>query len=104
MHNYSLANIRALPQTLSKTSAYNIDNKYFPFLEYYTCTDKEKQALRDQIKYTGMTVMRTGKIEDYLQEDYSYVQGKMIRIEGIDDDYNLVRNIADEIMKGVYIK
>ena len=104
MHNYSLGNIRALPQTLSKTSAYNIDNKYFPFLEYYTCTDKEKQALRDQIKYTGMTVMRTGKIEDYLQEDYSYVQGKMIRIEGIDDDYHLVSNIADEIMKGVYIK
>lgn len=104
MHNYSLGNIRALPQTLSKTSAYNIDNKYFPFLEYYTCTDEEKQALRDQIKYTGMTVMRTGKIEDYLQEDYSYVQGKMIRIEGIDDDYHLVSNIADEIMKGVYIK
>ena len=51
-----------------------------------------------------MTVMRTGKISDYLQEDYSYVQGKMIRIEGVDDDYNLVRNIADEIMKGVYIK
>lgn len=104
MRNYSLGNIRALPQTLSKTSAYNIDNKYFPFLEYYTCTDKEKQALRDQIKYTGMTVMRTGKIEDYLQTDYSYIQGKLIRVESIDDDFHLVKSISEEIMKGVYIK
>mgnify|MGYP004708980439 CR=1 FL=1 len=104
MRDYSLGNIRALPQTLSKTSAYNIDNKYFPFLEYYTCTDKEKQALRDQIKYTGMTVMRTGKISEFLQEDYSYVQGKMILLEEINDDTHLSTTIADEIMKGVYIK
>ena len=104
MRDYSLANIRALPQTLSKTSAYNIDNKYFPFLEYYTCTDKEKQALRDQIKYTGMTVMRTGKISEFLQEDYSYVQGKMILLEEINDDTHLSMAIADEIMRGVYIK
>lgn len=104
MRNYSLGNIKALPQTLSKTSAYNIDNKYFPFLEYYTCTDKEKQALRDQIKYTGMTVMRTGKIEDYLQADYSYIQGKLIRVESIDDDFHIVNSISEEIMKGVYIK
>lgn len=104
MRDYSLGNIRALPQMLSKTSAYNIDNKYFPFLEYYTCTDKEKQALRDQIKYTGMTVMRTGKISEFLQEDYSYVQGKMILLEEINDDTHLSMTIADEIMKGVYIK
>ena len=104
MRDYSLANIRALPQTLSKTSAYNIDNKYFPFLEYYTCTDKEKQALRDQIKYTGMTVMRTGKISEFLQKDYSYVQGKMILLEEINDDTHLSMAIADEIMRGVYIK
>lgn len=104
MRDYSLGNIRALPQTLSKTSAYNIDNKYFPFLEYYTCTDKEKQALRDQIKYTGMTVMRTGKISEFLQEDYSYVQGKMILLEEINEDTHLSMTIADEIMKGVYIK
>lgn len=104
MRDYSLGNIRALPQTLSKTSAYNIDNKYFPFLEYYTCTDKEKQALRDQIKYTGMTVMRTGKISEFLQEDYSYVQGKLIWLEEINDDTHLCMAIADEIMRGVYIK
>lgn len=104
MRNFNLGNIQALPQSLSRTSAYNVDNKYFPFIEYYTCTDEEKQALRDQIKYTGMTVMRTGKIRDYLQSDYSYVQGKMIRMESIKNDNHLLVAIAEEIMKGVYIK
>lgn len=104
MRNFNLGNIQALPQSLAKTSAYNVDNKYFPFIEYYTCTDEEKQALRDQIKYTGMTVMRTGKISDYLQSDYSYIQGKMIRMESIKDDNHLLVSIADEIHKGVYIK
>lgn len=104
MRNFNLGNIQALPQSLSRTSAYNVDNKYFPFIEYYTCTDEEKQALRDQIKYTGMTVMRTGKIRDYLQSDYSYVQGKMIRMESIKNDNHLLVSIAEEIMKGVYIK
>lgn len=104
MRNYSLGNIKALPYTLSKTTGYNIDNKYFPFLEYYTCTEKEKKAFRDQLKYTGMTVMRTGTIGEFLTGDYSYVQGKMILINGIDDDFHLLKTISEEIGKGVYIK
>lgn len=104
MHNYSLGNIKALPYTLSKTTGYNVDNKYFPFLEYYTCTEKEKKAFRDQLKYTGMTVMRTGTIGEFLTGDYSYVQGKMILINGINDDFHLLKSISEEIGKGVYIK
>nr|DAM36333.1 MAG TPA: major tail protein [Bacteriophage sp.] len=104
MRNYSLGNIKALPYTLSKTPGYNVDNKYFPFLEYYTCTEKEKQAFRDQLKYTGMTVMRTGTIYEFLTDDYSYIQGKMILINGIDDDFHLLKAISEEIGKGVYIK
>lgn len=104
MRNYSLGNIKALPYTLSKTTGYNVDNKYFPFLEYYTCTEKEKKAFRDQLKYTGMTVMRTGTIGEFLTDDYSYIQGKMILINGIDDDFHLLKAISEEIGKGVYIK
>lgn len=104
MRNYSLGNIKALPYTLSKTTGYNVDNKYFPLLEYYTCTEKEKKAFRDQLKYTGMTVMRTGTISEFLTGDYSYVQGKMILINGINDDFHLLKAISEEIGKGVYIK
>lgn len=104
MFGYELGNIKAMPTGLAKTSAFTYNNKIFPILEYYTCTDEEKQALKDKIKYNGMTVMRVGKIVDFLQQDYSYIKGKVIRLESISDDTNYLNQIADEINKGVFIK
>ena len=103
---YSLGNIRALPQSLSKVTAFNIDNRYFPFLEYYTCSNEEKEALKNKIKYNGMTVMVIDKIENYLQEDPTYIKGKLIRIgtkidEG--ENFSVVNAIAAELDKGVFI-
>ena len=100
---YQLGNIKALPQTLTRTSAYNVDNKYFPFIETYTCTDEERQALRDKIKYNGMTVMVIGTIAQYQQAEPTYIKGQLIRLEGITGNYELYRAIYDEINKGVYI-
>lgn len=104
LFGYNLGNIKARPQTLSKTGSITIDNHYVPYLEYYSCTDEEKQAVRDKIKYNGMSLGVIGKIIDYLQEDYSYIKGQMIRIEGIEEDFHLLNDIASEINKGVYIK
>lgn len=104
MYGYELGNIKARPDTLSKTTAYCIDNKYFPFLEKYTCTDVEKEALRNKIKYNGMTVMRIGTIDEFNKGDYNYVKGQFIRIEGICDDYHIVNTIKEEFNKGVYIR
>lgn len=104
MFGYELGNIKARPDTLSKTTAYCIDNKYFPFLEKYTCTDVEKEALRNKIKYNGMTVMRIGTIDEFNKGDYNYVKGQFIRIEGICDDYHIVNTIKEEFNKGVYIR
>lgn len=104
---YQLGNIRALPNTLSRTSAYNIDNKYFPFLEYYTCSEVEKQALRDKIKYNGMTVMAIGNMIEYINNyngtDLMYFKGKLIRLENFNDDYNLLNTLGSELNKGVFI-
>lgn len=104
MFGYELGNIKAMPDSLAKVTAFTANNKVFPMLEYYTCTDEEKQALKDKIKYNGMTVMRIGKIVDFLQDDYSYIKGKVIRLEDIADDTNYLNQIADEIYKGVFIK
>lgn len=99
---YTLGNIQALPHTLSRVSAYNADNKLYPVLEYYTCTDEEKQALRDKIKYNGMTIMRIGQLSDYVRADLSYVKGKLIRIDDMGEDYHVINAIAGELNKGVY--
>jgi hypothetical protein len=102
MFNYNLQNIQALPNTLSRVSAFDINSKLYPFLEYYTCTDVEKQALRNKLIYNGMTVMTIGTIGDYLQSEPMFIQGQMIRIN-LNDDYHIVAAIASEIHRGIYI-
>ena len=103
LFGYQLGNIQALPQTVAKVSALNQNNRLVPILEYYTATDIEKQALRDKIKYNGMTTMVIGKISNYLQTEPSYIKGQIIRLENIDNDYHVAKSIAKEINQGVYI-
>lgn len=103
MYKMNLQNIQALPQGLVKTSAFNYNSKIWPFLEFYTCTDTEKELLRNKIKYTGMKVEAIGKISDYLNpEDQTYIQGNLIRIN-IDDEYHLAQALNQELNIGVYI-
>lgn len=100
---YQLQNIAALPASLTKVSSLNKNNKLFPFIEYFTCTDAEKQAFRNKLRYNGMTVMAIGTINTYIQATPSYIKGKLIRLEDIADDYHLVNSISEELNKGVYI-
>lgn len=100
---YSLGNIQAIPYNLTKTSALTLNNKIFPILEYYTCTSIEKNALQNKLYYNGMTVMRIGTIAQFLREEPSYIKGKLIRLEGTDNNFHIVNEIANEINKGVFI-
>lgn len=103
MFGYQLGNIKALPSSLAKTSALTANNKLFPFVEYYSCTDEEVQALKDKLKYNGYSIGRIGKMIDYLQSEPSYIKGQIIRIEGIADDFHGLKAISDELYKGVFI-
>lgn len=104
-YNYQLGNIKALPYTLTKVGAFDISSKIFPFLEYYTCTDKEKDALREKIKYESMTVMRIGTINEFKDFDgkKNYFKGELIRNDEIADDSHILNAIYEELLKGVYI-
>lgn len=100
---YQLGNIQALPYGLSRTSAFTYNNKIFPFIEFYTCTEEERKALEDKLKYNGMTVMRIGKISEFIRPEVSYIKGKLIRFDGISEDFHYVNELANEINKGVFI-
>lgn len=100
---YQLGNIQALPTSLSKTSAFTYNNKIFPILEYYTCTEEEKRALENKLKYNGMTVMRIGTIQEFIQENPTYIKGKLIRLENTGEDFHYVSELAKEFDKGVFI-
>lgn len=101
---YELGNIQARPTGLTKISTFNPNNKIFPVLEYYTATDVEKEALRNKIKYNGMTIMRIGSMTEFLATNKTYIKGKLIRLEPTDGcDFHVVSTIANELYKGVFI-
>lgn len=122
---YQLGNIRALPNGLAKVSAFNINNKIFPVLEYYVATAEEIEALNKKIKYDGMTVMSIfenglevfaeNKPADFIVSisdtlptgtvswDKVYFKGRLVRLDNLVEDYHVSREIANELNKGVYI-
>lgn len=116
MFGYQLGNIQALPYSIAKTTAYTENNKIFPVLEYYTCTDKEKNALANKIAFNGMTVMVVDKPFNYINNNWSYTinnitysdkgyfKGKLIRLDGVDEDFHLINDIGNELNQGVYFK
>ena len=99
--NYQLGNIQALPQSISKSSPLSFNNKVWPILEFFSCTDEEKEVLKNKLKYDGMTIMAIGKLEDYLVPS-GYVKGKMIRISDIKEDAHLFNAIYQEVDRGFY--
>ena len=104
-YNYQLGNIKALPYTLTKVGSFDISSKIFPFLEYYTCSEVEKNALKNKIKYESMTVMRIGTLNEFMNfnGELNYFKGVLIRNDKIADDTHIVNAIYEELLKGVYI-
>jgi hypothetical protein len=101
---YQLGNIRALPDTLSRVNSFNPNNKIFPILEFYGCSDEETEALKQKIKYNGMSIGRIGKLRDFVNpEETTYVKGQLIVLDELPEDSHFANDIANEIYKGVRI-
>ena len=84
---------------------FDINSKIWPFLEFYTCTDEEKEALENKIRYESMTVMRIGSLRQFMNfnEETHYFKGELIRNDEIADDPHTLNAIYEEFLKGVYI-
>ena len=98
---YQLGNIQALPQSMTKSTPLSYNNKVWPILEYFSCTDREKEVLKEKIKYNGMTVMAIGSLIDYSVAG-SYLKGQMIRLNNLNDDSHVANAIYEEVNKGFY--
>ena len=103
--NYSLENIRALPNTLVATGAQNPNNKVYPMLEIYTCSDIEREAYRQKLKYNGWSIgVITSDVSEYIDpQDDTYFKGQVIYtpIEGASHELS---EFATEIAKGIIIE
>lgn len=101
---YQLGNIKALPDSLVKLPAQTYNNKIWPFVEFYTCTSEEKEALKNKIKYNGMTIMRIGTINDFIKPEETYIKGRLIRTDSIHADAHEVLELGAELNQGIFIK
>lgn len=102
MYGYNLQNIQAVPTSLTKTSALTYNTRVWPFVEYYTCTEAERKALKDKIKYNGMTIMKIGKLNDYALGEDNFYKGQLIRLN-LNIDSHMTYEIYNELVKGVYL-
>ena len=107
-YNLQLGNVQALPYSITKTSALTYNNKMFPFVEIYECTEEEKQAYYQKIIWNGMTIGIIDVIKNY-ESGYwaNYFRGKLIALyneEGSNSVENrIIEAINEELMKGVFI-
>ena len=86
---------------MTKSSPLSFNNKIWPILEFFSCTDEEKEVLKNKIKYDGMTVMAIGTLTDYMITG-GYLKGKIIRLPNIREDFHIVDVIYQEVNKGFY--
>ena len=106
MYGYQLGNIQALPYSLTKTSAITYNNKLFPIIEIYSCTDEERNILLQKLLREGMTIMAIGYIADYYDEslyELNFIKGKLIKLDGLNDDFHIADALYQEVEKGFYI-
>ena len=111
---FSLDNIKARPTTLARVGALNANNKLFPFVEVYDCTETEKAAVAAKIAMNGMTVGVVDTLDKYIDNTWSgtvgstrynyqgYVKGKPIRLIGLNDESHYASTLSQEMNSGVY--
>ena len=113
--NLSLANIKAMPQSLSKNSSLTEISKLVPFLEFYDCTPEEHAIFKDRIKYNGMSIGRIGNIGAYFapvpegqqelgrRDEFYFFKAQLIHAEDLEEDNHFLSVLYDEFAKGVYL-
>ena len=110
IHNLNLATIQAQPYSLAKTTAFTVNNKIFPILEYYTCSDEEKNLVATHIINYSMTVGAIGKLKNSIKNTWQYggtcarnfIQGTFLKLKEISDDFHFADALNQEFNIGVY--
>ena len=115
-YQLQLGNVQALPYTLTKVGAFTVTSKFWPFVEYYTCTDEEKETLEYKFHYEGYNLNIVSNVFNYIDyKNGSYIQADLIRsvnhrlnedLEDVNTDIlgntSIVEAVYLEFSKGLY--
>ena len=99
---YTLGNIKARPNTLTRVSAFNANNKVFPFIEIFDCTQTEKTVISNYLKWNGYTINAIGNLKDYISPNINEtrIKGRIV-FSGIVNDTHLYDEINRELGRGI---
>lgn len=107
---YSTGNIAARPDTIASVGSFTNSNKLVPYIEVYDCTDIEKDAFREFLKYNGMSFNRISTIQDALSyrgtdTNPFLVQGRTMRTSThIYGDSHGIQELVNTLSGGIYIE
>ena len=84
----------------------HLDSCYYENIEEVIQNAKNNGV--NKLIYNGMSINRIGTLREFVSQkppqiDYGYYKGKLIRLEGIGDDFHMANTISSELNKGVYI-
>lgn len=111
----NISAIQARPESLTKVSAFDPDNKIWPFLEIYDCTDEEKNLFEKRMIMTGMAGHKFTTLENQMKGSVAYplvvdskyyqrFEGIVVKMpEGVDADPAMIEEISREMRMGLFI-
>lgn len=103
-YKYQLGNIKALSYSINKVTPLTNNNKIWPFIEIYDCTDIEKDMLYKKLKYTSFTIEKIDTLSNYGETGVlHFFQATPILLENADMPTHELQELARELEKGVYI-
>lgn len=104
LHNLEMENIQAQPNTISNVGTFTINNKIFPILELYSCTDEEVESVKTYLNNFSFTINRQGKIRDYMRSGVrTWIEADLIAVPDFKGDAHELMELKNELTKGVYI-
>ena len=109
MFNYQIGNVQALPDSLAKVGCQTANFRYWPMLEYYSCTDEEKENLDYILKTQGMKVGKVGTLNSYFdtaqrftyENNKQFIRGRIVK-SNLSDDTHMLMAVNNQLSAGVY--
>lgn len=100
-HEYTLGNIKARPNSLTKIGALNANNKLYPFYEIYEATEAEKNALIEYLFRYSYSIEAIGTLNEFCEpNEDNFVRAEIINIDFADDSH-AAEEIDRELRRGV---
>lgn len=100
-HEYTLGNIKARPNSLTKIGALNANNRLYPFYEIYEATETEKNALIEYLFRYSYSIEAIGTLNEFCEPDEdNFVRAEIINIDFADDSH-AAEEIDRELRRGV---